>query len=107
MHDTRDSGLGTRVARLVAAVACLASAACARAQGPSPQSRVPSPGSYTKADTARLRATLDSLAGAHRGVLGYTVWNLDTGERLERHDDSYEELRRWANEAQAAVARVA
>jgi len=32
---------------------------------------------------------------------------LTPGERLERHDGSYEELRRWANEAQAAVARVA
>ena len=32
---------------------------------------------------------------------------LTPGERLERHDRSYPELRRWANEAQAAVARVA
>jgi transcriptional regulator with XRE-family HTH domain len=32
---------------------------------------------------------------------------LTPGERLERHDASYDELRRWANEAQAAVARVA
>ena len=32
---------------------------------------------------------------------------LTPGERLERHDASYAELREWANEAQAAVARVA
>ena len=32
---------------------------------------------------------------------------LTPGERLERHDRSYVELREWANEAQAAVARVA
>jgi transcriptional regulator with XRE-family HTH domain len=32
---------------------------------------------------------------------------LSPGERLQRHDRSYDELRRWANEAQAAVARVA
>jgi transcriptional regulator with XRE-family HTH domain len=32
---------------------------------------------------------------------------LTPGERLERHDRSYAELREWANEAQAAVARVA
>jgi beta-lactamase class A len=34
-----------------------------------------------------LRRTLDSLAGAHHGVVGYTVHNLDTGERLERRGD--------------------
>ena len=32
---------------------------------------------------------------------------LTPGERIERHDSSYDELRRWANEAQAAIARVA
>ena len=32
---------------------------------------------------------------------------LTPGERLERHDRSYPNLRAWANEAQAAVARVA
>jgi transcriptional regulator with XRE-family HTH domain len=32
---------------------------------------------------------------------------LTPGERLELHDRSYPELRAWANEAQAAVARVA
>ena len=43
--------------------------------------------SFQRADTARLHRTLDSLAGAHRGVVGYTVHNLDTGERLERRGD--------------------
>ncbi|MCU0647815.1 MAG: serine hydrolase, partial [Gemmatimonadaceae bacterium] len=42
---------------------------------------------YTRADTARLRARLDSLVAAHHGVVGYTVHNLDTGERLERRGD--------------------
>jgi transcriptional regulator with XRE-family HTH domain len=32
---------------------------------------------------------------------------LTPGERLERHDRSYREVQAWANEAQAAVARVA
>ena len=32
---------------------------------------------------------------------------LSPGERIERHDRSHAELRTWANEAQAAVARVA
>jgi transcriptional regulator with XRE-family HTH domain len=32
---------------------------------------------------------------------------LTPGQRLELHDASYEGLRQWANEAQAAIARVA
>jgi beta-lactamase class A len=40
-----------------------------------------------RADTAALRRTLDSLANAHRGVVGYAVRNIDTGERLERRGD--------------------
>lgn len=40
-----------------------------------------------RADTARLHRTLDSLAASHRGVLGYSVRNADTGERLERRGD--------------------
>lgn len=39
------------------------------------------------ADTARLRHTLDSLADAHHGVVGYTVIDLATGERLSRRGD--------------------
>jgi beta-lactamase class A len=41
-----------------------------------------------RADTAALRRTLDALAGAHRGVVGYVVHNLDTGERLARDADA-------------------
>lgn len=45
---------------------------------------------HARADTARLHRTLDSLATAHRGVLGYTVHNIDTGERLSfRGDDPF------------------
>ena len=40
-----------------------------------------------RADTAALHRTLDSLASAHRGVVGYSVNNLDTGERIERRGD--------------------
>jgi beta-lactamase class A len=42
---------------------------------------------FQRADTASLHRTLDSLAGAHHGVVGYAVHNLDTGERLERRGD--------------------
>jgi beta-lactamase class A len=40
-----------------------------------------------RADTARLHRTLDSIAAAHRGVVGYAVHNLDTGERLALRGD--------------------
>ncbi|MEO6528096.1 MAG: serine hydrolase [Gemmatimonadaceae bacterium] len=43
--------------------------------------------SFIRADTASLRRVLDSLASAHRGVVGYAVHDLDTGERLERRGD--------------------
>jgi beta-lactamase class A len=39
------------------------------------------------ADTAQLRRTLDSLAAAHRGVVGYAVHDLETGARLGRRAD--------------------
>jgi len=43
---------------------------------------------FARADTAKLRRTLDSLAGAHHGVVGYAVHNVDTGERLALRGDS-------------------
>jgi beta-lactamase class A len=36
---------------------------------------------------AALRRTVDSLAAAHRGVVGYSITNLETGEHLERNGD--------------------
>ena len=42
---------------------------------------------FTRADTAKLHRTLDGIAAAHHGVLGYTVNNLDTGERLSLRGD--------------------
>jgi beta-lactamase class A len=36
---------------------------------------------------ATLRRALDSLADAHRGVVGYSITNLETGEQLERLGD--------------------
>lgn len=68
---------------------------CAGAQSPAARGATPAaahgtaaPGTAapvalrTRADTAALRRTLDSLADAHHGVVGYAVHNLDTGERL-------------------------
>ncbi|MEP6999282.1 MAG: serine hydrolase [bacterium] len=45
------------------------------------------PSALQRADTAALHRVLDSLAGAHRGVVGFSVHNLDTGERIERRGD--------------------
>ena len=42
---------------------------------------------FQKADTATLHRTLDSLARAHRGQVGYAVHNLDTGERFHLRGD--------------------
>ena len=64
-------------------VAQLATAGCARGQGTS----APAPVSYAHADTATLHRVLDSLATAHHGTVGYTVYDIDTGERLERRGD--------------------
>jgi beta-lactamase class A len=63
----------------------LVAPASATGQGPRPSGAAPV--AYTHADTAALHRTLDSLAGPHHGVAGYTVHNVDTGERLERRGD--------------------
>lgn len=39
------------------------------------------------ADTAALRRTLDALADAHHGVVGYTVRDIDTGAGISRRGD--------------------
>jgi beta-lactamase class A len=70
--------------RFALSLALLAAPGCAGGQG-AQSGAVPA--TYQRADTAALHRTLDSLAGAHRGVVGYTVHNLDTGERLERRGD--------------------
>ncbi len=54
--------------------------ACAHGQ-------VASAAAAQRADTAALHRSLDSIAAAHRGVVGYAVRNVDTGERLERRGD--------------------
>ncbi len=48
------------------------------------------PSQLARADTAGLRHTLDAIAQAHHGVLGYYISNLDTGERLAlRADETF------------------
>jgi beta-lactamase class A len=42
------------------------------------------PATFTRADTAALHKSLEAIANAHKGVVGYSIHNLDTGERLSR-----------------------
>ncbi|NUS31694.1 MAG: serine hydrolase [Gemmatimonadaceae bacterium] len=68
----------------VSTLALLALApACVTGQGVSTGAAA----SFARADTTALRRTLDSLASRHHGVVGYTVHDIDTGERLERRGD--------------------
>src|SRR6202162_737968 len=43
--------------------------------------------SPVRADTAALRRTLDSIADAHHGIVGYSVIDLETGARINRRGD--------------------
>jgi beta-lactamase class A len=45
------------------------------------------PRTFTRADTGALHKQLDAIAAAHHGVFGYSVINLDTGERLSSRGD--------------------
>ena len=63
---------------LAGVVACAASRL-----GRSEQGRV----AAVHADTARLRRTLDSIADAHHGIVGYSVIDLETGARINRRGD--------------------
>jgi beta-lactamase class A len=62
---------------LAGAVACAARAGYSTAQG-----RL-----LVRADTVALRRTLDSIADAHHGVVGYSVIELETGARISRRGD--------------------
>lgn len=73
-------GLRRPIVRLALAAALVAAGAAV-----SPAQR-PATGP-ARADTTRLRRTLDSIADRHHGVVGYSIRNLETGERLARRGD--------------------
>ena len=78
-HSRAVSSAASYAAILLAGVvACAASRA-----GRSEPGRV----AVVHADTARLRRTLDSIADAHHGVVGYSVIDLETGARISRRGD--------------------
>jgi beta-lactamase class A len=64
---------------------CIA-ALVAAANAPVGAQSSPTP-SQNHADTTALRRAIEALADAHRGVVGYSITNLETGEHLERRGD--------------------
>lgn len=87
-HGRAGLALRRAVAAGCTALLTAGTAACAGAQPPAATAATPARAAAVRADTATLRRTLDSLVaayeGAKQGVVGYTVHNLDTGERLAR-----------------------
>jgi beta-lactamase class A len=73
-----------RAIRTLALAIVLLLPACAGAQRAPALAGSPSAPS---ADTSSLRRSLDSLARGFHGVLGYTIHNIDTGERLSLRGD--------------------
>jgi beta-lactamase class A len=72
-----------RVAASYVAILLAGVVACAARAGYSPIRGGPT----VRADTAALRRTLDSIADAHHGVVGYSVIDLGTGARISRRGD--------------------
>lgn len=67
--------------KLISAILICSLVGAAGAQVPQSATR------FARADTGGLRRTLESIASAHHGVVGITVLNLDTGERISLRGD--------------------
>jgi len=76
-------------ARLTMMIAAVAPLLAADAQRSSVEGTAPAPTRFAvaRADTLGLHRTLDSLVKHYHGVLGYSIHNLDTGERLTLRGD--------------------
>ena len=72
-----------RILASYGAILLAGAGACAARAGPAAPGRQP----VVRADTAALRRTLDSIADAHHGVVGYSVLDLETGARINRRGD--------------------
>jgi beta-lactamase class A len=72
------------ITRCAALVLLLAASGCARQGAAQATQQRPSP---IRADTTALRRALDSIAGAHQGVVGYSVIDLDNNVRMSRRGD--------------------
>jgi beta-lactamase class A len=72
-----------RVAASYGVILLAGAFACAARGGNSAIGRLP----IIHVDTVGLRRTLDSIADAHHGVVGYSVIDLETGSRISRRGD--------------------
>lgn len=72
------------ITRCAASIFLLGTSGCARQSAAQPPEQRPSP---VRADTTALRRALDSIAGAHQGVVGYSVIDLDNDVRMSRRGD--------------------
>ena len=68
----------------ILALLALAFSGCARTTTAQQTAARPAP---IRADTLALRRTLDSIADAHQGIVGYSVIDIDNGVRLSRRGD--------------------
>src|SRR6476660_3180117 len=78
-----------RAVRMIGSCAAILLAgviACAASAGGVGGSRAPRL-QVVRADTAALRRKLDSIADAHHGVVGYSVIDLESGQRISRRGD--------------------
>ena len=76
----------TKAFRILSSAAVLSAAlGCSRATVASGQT--PSRPAPVRADTTTLRLKLDSIAGTHHGVVGYSVIDLENNVRLSRRGD--------------------
>lgn len=57
------------------------------AAGAQPSTTSPKPAVFIRADTVVLRRTLDSIAGAHRGIVGYSIIDVENGDRIALRGD--------------------
>lgn len=71
--------MSTKTRAFTAGIVLCASAACVHAQQVPPAPPRP--------DTAALKRTLDSLAQSHRGVVGYSVVDVEDGTRISHRGD--------------------
>ena len=75
--------LSIRVLVTTVALALGGIVACAATRVASGSSRL----EPVHADTAALRKKLDSIADAHHGIVGYSVIDLESGDRISRRGD--------------------
>ena len=72
------------IVRCATLVLLVAASGCARQGAAQATAERPTP---IRADTVTLRRTLDSIAGAHQGIVGYSVIDIDNNVRMSRRGD--------------------